>query len=213
MWRAHEPTVSSGVWPLGYIHICTWQQRYMGPHSLSHLSKGNASWLPKRLDIQELLILLQSVFSVVSTPTSISPLHLLFLSLWIFTAVPAFVGYRIIDRSQKEVTRISGLREIIQLSLPQIRMSATSAPAIWQIKHRVVGRKQGDMSIVEVALALMATCPRRWQKSLSKIRQERLHISTSPRSAPSICSDLCWGFYFWTWKHGTYNLKSVSMQT
>lgn len=176
MWRAHEPTVSYGVWPLGYIHICTWQQRYMWPHSLSHLSKRNASLLPKRLDIQESLILLQSVLSVVSIPNSINPLHLLFFSLWIFTTVPAFVGYRIIDKSWKEVTRISGLREITQLSLPQIRMSATSAPAIWWVKHQVMGRKQGDMSIVEVALALMETCPRRWQKSLSKVKQERLHI-------------------------------------
>lgn len=135
MWRTHEPTVPSGVWPLGYIHIHTWQQR-----------AGTWGPIPCLSWNSEMLLYYQNdlTLGIVNTSTKCS--------------------------------------------------------------------LSGGMSIVEVALALMATCPRRWHKSLRKIKQKRLHIFHFLRSATSICSDLCWGLYFWTWKHGTCNLKSVSIQ-
>ena len=63
MSRVHKPPVYSCMWPWRYIHACTQPQRIskLGAVSYSILSKGHTSLLLKSLEIQELMIILQSI--------------------------------------------------------------------------------------------------------------------------------------------------------
>ena len=75
------------------------KEQLLGPHSLSILSKGNASLLPKTPEVQELLVLLQSILSELFYTIASVHLHLRIFSLeFPLTTLSSFVGCRIIEK-------------------------------------------------------------------------------------------------------------------
>lgn len=115
----------------------------------SNLSKGNDSLLPKRLEIQKLLILLWSIFSAVCRTKSICP----FASPFLFSEF-SLQCLPLLDREALE-KRVAGLSErtVTPLFLLHICLVHRYICSPAGVVRRVVGRRQCDVDIVDVASA------------------------------------------------------------